>query len=186
VTRVPIAPTSGIASAPPALRPARPQDAAPLARLAERTFRETFAASNSAENMRVHCARNYGAALQAAEIADPGRTTIVADADGALVGYAQLRWNATPCVDAARPAEVQRIYVDRPWQGRGVARALMDAMLARARDEGADRVWLGVWEHNPRARAFYRKCGFVDVGDHVFLLGAETQRDLVMARNATP
>jgi ribosomal protein S18 acetylase RimI-like enzyme len=95
-----------------------------------------------------------------------------------------LRWGTAPaCVVARRPAEVQRIYVDRPWHGRGVAQALMAAMLEHARNGGADRVWLGVWEQNLRARAFYRRAGFADVGDHAFRLGDEVQRDRVMVRD---
>jgi len=170
-------------SASPAIRRARADDAAALAALAERTFRATFAPHNSDANMERHCARTYGAAIQGAEIADAARTTIVADHGGALVGYAQLRHaSRTACVAAQRPAEIQRIYVDAPWQGRGVAQALMDAMLAHARERGADRVWLGVWEHNPRARRFYAKLGFDLAGDHAFVLGDEVQRDLVLAR----
>lgn len=168
--------------AAPTIRSARASDAAALAALAERTFRDTFASSNSDEDMRIHCARTYGEAIQAAEIADPRRTTLVADAGGTLAGYGQLRWNATACLVAARPAEIQRIYVDRPWHGRGVAQALMARLLDAAREGAADRVWLGVWEHNARARAFYAKSGFAEIGDHAFVLGRETQRDLVLAR----
>lgn len=164
------------------IRTARLQDAAALAELAERTFRDTFEPHNTAENLRLHCARTYGEAIQAAEIADPRRTTIVADAGRTLAGYGQLRWNGTACLVATRPAEIQRIYVDRRWHGHGVAQALMAALLAAARDGGADRVWLGVRERNDRARAFYRKAGFVEAGEHAFVLGDETQRDLVLAR----
>ena len=172
-----------MSGAVPAIRGAHADDAAPLAALAERTFRATFAPHNLDANLRLHCARTYGATRQAAEIADPRRTTVVADAGGALVGYAQLRWGpAPPCVVAARPAEIQRIYVDAPWHGRGVAQALMAAMLGHARVGGADRVWLGVWEHNPRARTFYGRCGFREAGEHAFRLGDEIQRDLVLVR----
>jgi GNAT superfamily N-acetyltransferase len=149
----------------PRIRRAEARDAAPLAGLAERTFRATFAPHNSDANMALHCARTYGASIQAAEIADPARVTVVADDGGTLVAYAQLRvGNTTACVEAARPAEIQRIYVDAPWQGLGIAQALMEAMLRHARGRGADRVWLGVWEHNPRARRFYAKCGFALAG----------------------
>jgi ribosomal protein S18 acetylase RimI-like enzyme len=58
----------------------------------------------------------------------------------------------------------------------------MAAALEMAQRGGADRVWLGVWEHNPRAIAFYRKCGFDETGEQVFLLGRDPQRDLVMSR----
>jgi len=170
-------------NAPPGIRRAEARDAAPLAALAERTFRMTFSPHNSEADMALHCARTYGTAIQAAEIADPARVTIVADNGVTLIGYAQLRLgHPTACIAAARPAEIQRIYVDAPWQGRGIAQALMEAMLMHAGERGADRVWLGVWEHNPRARRFYAKCGFALAGDHAFVLGDEVQRDLVLMR----
>jgi GNAT superfamily N-acetyltransferase len=165
------------------IRRAESYDSAPLADLAERTFRMTFAPHNSDANMALHCASTYGSAIQAAEIADPARVTIVADDGVTLIGYAQLRFDhPTACITAARPAEIHRIYVDAPWHGRGVAQALMAAMLEHARIACADRVWLGVWEHNPRARRFYEKSGFALAGDHAFVLGREVQRDLVMSR----
>jgi ribosomal protein S18 acetylase RimI-like enzyme len=56
----------------------------------------------------------------------------------------------------------------------------MQRVLAAATDSDCDYVWLGVWEHNPRAIAFYRKFGFEVVGEHAFMLGQELQRDLIM------
>jgi len=167
----------------PTLRDALPADAAALARLAESTFRETFAADNSAEDMDAHCAASYGEAQQGHEISAAGLETVLAEEGGELVGYAQLRWGGAPaCVAGRRPVEISRLYVDRRWHGRGVAPALMAELLARARRGGADRVWLGVWERNPRAISFYRRSGFGQVGDKVFRLGSDPQRDLVLAR----
>jgi ribosomal protein S18 acetylase RimI-like enzyme len=79
--------------------------------------------------------------------------------------------------------EVVRFYVDRPWHGRGVAHQLMAAAADAAQAAGARTLWLGVWERNPRAIAFYRKCGFEDVGTQIFVLGADHQQDLVLARS---
>ncbi len=84
-------------------------------------------------------------------------------------------------VRAERPAELHRIYVASEWHGRGVAGDLMRQVIAAAVESGADCVWLGVWEHNPRAIAFYRKFGFRVVGDHSFMLGNDRQRDLILA-----
>jgi ribosomal protein S18 acetylase RimI-like enzyme len=50
------------------------------------------------------------------------------------------------------------------------------------RARGHDVLWLGVWEHNARARAFYARWGFVEVGEMRFLLGSDPQRDLVLER----
>ena len=84
-------------------------------------------------------------------------------------------------VKAKRPAELNRIYVAAEWHGRGVGRALMDRALADAKRAACDRLWLGVWEHNPKAMAFYRELGFEIVGTQSFMLGEERQRDLVMS-----
>jgi ribosomal protein S18 acetylase RimI-like enzyme len=58
----------------------------------------------------------------------------------------------------------------------------MTAVLEAAVRRGAATLWLGVWERNPRAQAFYRKYGFVDVGAHTFILGSDHQIDRLMAR----
>jgi GNAT superfamily N-acetyltransferase len=133
--------------------------------------------------MAQHLASSYGPALQRAEIADPAMRTLLAEHEGAPVGFAQLRRSVPPaCVTSPEPVEILRFYVDRPWHGRGVAQRLMEAALAEASALGAASVWLGVWEHNPRAAAFYRKYGFVEVGAQEFVVGQDRQRDLVMLR----
>jgi len=73
--------------------------------------------------------------------------------------------------------------VDHAWHGRGIAQRLMQATIDEAAAAGATTVWLGVWEHNARAIAFYGKHGFVDVGSHEFLVGSDPQTDRVMVRN---
>lgn len=167
-----------------AIRIAVAADAAALTAFGARTFRDTFAADNRPEDIEAYLAETYRLERQAAELADPGRTTLVAVApDGTLAGFAQLRLGPAPaCVAGAHPIELLRFYVDRPWQGRGVAQALMTATLAAARTRDAATLWLGVWERNPRAIAFYRKWGFRDVGSQPFVLGTDRQTDRVMAR----
>ena len=158
-------------------------DAADLAELAARTFRETFAADNRPEDMALHMAQAYGTSQQGSELADPSITTLLVDVDGHLVGYAQLRSGSTPeCVTGASPLELWRFYIALPWHGRGVARALMDRVEVEACQRGARTLWLGVWEHNERAKAFYRKCGFADVGAHVFMVGKDAQTDRIWMR----
>jgi ribosomal protein S18 acetylase RimI-like enzyme len=168
----------------PDIRTARPEDAKALALVAEATFRAAFGAMNAPGDMDRHCRDSFGERIQAAEIADPGRETLVVEHDRRLIGYAQLRWGEPPaCIRAHRPAEIQRIYVVEGWHGLGVAQALMAACLDAIRRRGSDAAWLGVWEHNPRAIAFYRKFGFVEAGEHVFPLGGDPQRDVVMVKS---
>jgi len=167
----------------PTPRRAESTDAARLAALADRTFRAAFGAFNTRENMDAHCESAYGESIQASEIANPEIETFVCDDGVELTGYAQLRWGAAPpCVPASRPAEIQRIYVDQRWHGKGIAQALMSRVLAAAVLGNADQVWLGVWENNPRAVAFYRKFGFERVGQQVFRVGDDPQTDWILCR----
>lgn len=166
-----------------AVRPGRPADAAALARLAARTFQETFGPANDPGDMALYLSRTYGLAQQTAELTDPRIATLLAEVEGALAGFAQLRSGPAPsCVVGPAPIELQRFYVDGPWQGRGVAQALMQHVLDEAARRGARTLWLAVWEHNVRAQAFYRKCGLVDVGSQPFLLGTDRQTDRIMTR----
>lgn len=162
-------------------------DAAALAQLAEATFRSTFGTSNTAEDMEGHCRASYGEAIQLAQIRDPACSTLLLTADGSLAGYAQLRRGAVPdCVQARRAGEIWRFYLLPHCHGSGAAARLMSACLDELRRHDCDVAWLGVWEHNPRAIAFYRKHGFATLGEHVFLLGQDPQRDLIMARAVDP
>lgn len=175
----------------PRIRQANRTDAARLSELARTTFTETFAAANTDEDMALHCQASYGEAIQAREIADPAMLTLLSEEGASLVGYAQLRWGPAPgCVAAHAPAELQRLYVASAWHGKGIAHELMQACLWEMAARGSDVTWLGVWERNPRAAVFYRKFGFVAVGDHVFAVGDDPQRDVIMARpvadGATP
>ena len=164
------------------LRPAFPADAPSLAALAERTFRDAFGTHNTPENMNLHCAKAFGPEIQQREIGDRALVTTIAESDGQMVGYSQLRLlRAHANIEAERPAELNRIYVVAEWQGRGVAGDLMQNAIDTAARAGCDCLWLGVWEHNPKAMAFYRKFGLEIVGTHAFMLGEERQRDLVMA-----
>jgi ribosomal protein S18 acetylase RimI-like enzyme len=165
------------------VRPAVPSDALPLSQFGARAFRDAFAADNRPENLDVYLAKAYGVPQQSAELADPSVATLIAEASQNLVGFAQLRSGITPaCVTGPQPMELWRFYVAREWHGQGVASTLMAAVVAEALRRGAHTLWLGVWERNGRAQAFYRKCGYVVVGEQPFVLGSERQTDLVMAR----
>lgn len=181
-----------------AIRHGVASDALLLSAIARHTFFDTFAATNDAGDMALHLERAYGVAQQAAELADPLIVTLLVESNGPalseserprrsgesngeVIGYAQLREGDVPdCVIGPRPIELWRFYVLREWHGQGIAQSLMERVRAEAAAHGAATLWLGVWDRNPRAQAFYRKCGFVDVGDHVFLFGTDPQRDLVM------
>ena len=158
------------------IRRARIRDAAQLAALAERTFRETFAKDNRAEDMDRFTRSVYGEDKQRREIEDPAMVTLLAERDGAMIAFAQLKRLDEEDV------EILRFYVDARWHGQGVAQELMRATEDAARELGATTVRLGVWERNVRAIAFYAKCGYRDAGAQPFLLGSDLQTDRVMVK----
>jgi ribosomal protein S18 acetylase RimI-like enzyme len=164
------------------IRPGVPADAGRLAGLAARTFEETFGSANDPGDMALYLSSAYGLAQQSQELSDPTIGTLLVEVDGRLAGYAQVKEGEAPrCVAGERPIELRRFYVDRPWQGRGVAQALMQAVRDAAAARGGRTLWLGVWERNERAQAFYRKCGFVEVGSQPFVLGSDRQTDRIMS-----
>ena len=159
-------------------------DATALAELAARTFRETFAADNWAEDMALHAAVAYGTSQQQRELIDPDIVTLLVEVEGQLAGYAQLRWGVSPaCVTGTKPVELWRFYIAQLWHGRGVAQALMRSVESEAYRRGSRTLWLGVWERNERAKAFYHKTGFIDVGSHVFMVGTDPQTDRILVRS---
>jgi ribosomal protein S18 acetylase RimI-like enzyme len=161
-------------------------DASPLAALAAQTFRDAFASDCSAQDLALHLARSYGEPQQRAEIEDPGITTLLARQNGTLVAFAQVRVGHAPdCMrdrlpNDSRALELGRFYVQRDWHGRGVAQELMRATFRAARERAADYLWLGVFERNERAQAFYCKHGFERIGRHVFVVGNDPQQDWIM------
>jgi ribosomal protein S18 acetylase RimI-like enzyme len=174
--------TSG---APPriAIRPATVADAALLAEIAAAGFADTFAADNDPVDMRTYLASAFGPEIQRAELEDPRTTAFLAEREGEVVGYAMMRQGAAPDFIRDRDSiEIARLYSVKRWIGSGVGAALMHHCLAEADARGCSTIWLGVWEHNARAIAFYRRWGFTDVGSQVFRLGRDRQTDRVMAR----
>ncbi|HEX5831846.1 MAG TPA: N-acetyltransferase [Gemmatimonadaceae bacterium] len=170
------------------VRAVRADEAARLAELAEHLFRHTYVLTHPAADLELYVSQAFGAARQAEELADPSMTTLLAESpSGETIGYAQLRAGPAPLeVPGARPVEVARFYVAAAWHGHGVAARLMDACRAEAHRRGGDVLWLGVWEENARAIAFYRKSGFAPVGTQAFQFGSRTERDFVMSRFIAP
>lgn len=154
-----------------------------LAEIGTETFHDSFAADNTPENMAAYLSTAFGPEIQRAELADPDSCFLIAEVAGETAGFAQLKFGIAPAEVAGRqPAEIARLYARQAWIGRGVGAALMARCLAEARAANCDVIWLGVWERNPRAISFYTKWSFVEVGTHIFQLGDDPQRDLLLAR----
>ncbi len=167
----------------PSIRRGNPQDASLLAELGARTFTETFAADNSPQDLAAYISKAFNPVRQLSELNDPASTFLIAEIDDTPVGYAQIyAGTPEPVIQGAKPVELVRLYLSRAWLGRGLGDALMRASIDHALAAGYKTLWLGVWEHNARAQAFYRKWNFRAVGHHVFQLGSDAQTDILMER----
>ena len=165
------------------IRRANSDDAGLLAELGARTFTETFATDNSPEDIAAYVGASFNFGQQTSELADPASTFLIAEVGELAAGYARLHaGEPAEGVAGDKPVELVRLYVSREWLGRGVGEALMRACVDEARQAGHRTIWLGVWERNGRAQAFYRKWDFRAVGEHVFQLGSDAQRDILMER----
>ena len=165
------------------IRPATTADAPLLAKFGARAFTAAFAAGNAPEDMAAYLTEAFSPALQQAELADPASHFLIVEAAGVTVGYAHLKAGSAEAeVTGTNPIELVRIYTDPERIGQGIGAALMTACLEVARQGDHDVIWLGVWEKNHRAQAFYQRWGFERVGTHVFQLGADAQTDWILER----
>ncbi|GGX08838.1 GNAT family N-acetyltransferase [Undibacterium macrobrachii] len=176
-------PAPAYSSAVPQFRLAKQEDASALADLARQTFIETYAEQNDAEQIRTHCDKNFGVAQQSKEIADPNYVVILAYHDEALVGFAQVVNNpAPPSIEAENAVALYRYYVKKEWHGKGIAQPLLAEAEKAAKTFGANQLWLGMWEHNARALAYYQKVGFQHVGWMDYQFGDIIERDYVLLK----
>jgi diamine N-acetyltransferase len=164
----------------PHIRRAVPADAPHLADLAARTFRDAFGHDNSPEDLELHVRTHYTLELMAEELFNPDWTTLLAEVDGITAGYAQLLTREPPAPLGPEGLMLHRFYLEQAWVGKGIAQPLMAAVRGAALERKARYLWLTVWERNPRAIAFYRKCGFTDAGVTTFRVGNDEQTDLLM------
>jgi len=98
-----------------------------------------------------------------------------------VIGYLKLNFGESQTeLKGDKALEIERIYVLKEFHGKKVGQLLYDKAIQVATETKADYVWLGVWEENPRAIAFYKKNGFVEFDKHIFRLGDEEQTDIMM------
>jgi diamine N-acetyltransferase len=161
------------------------EDAKLLTDLSYTTFWDAFAhhPKNAPDDLAHYMRQSFNIEQITAELASPNAIFLIASIEDKPAGYAKLiRDSIEPGITAERPIELARLYSQQEYVGKGVGQNLMDACFERARTEGRDVMWLGVWEFNPRAQRFYEKNGFQIVGKHVFQLGEDAQTDLLMQR----
>lgn len=150
-------------------------------RLSVDTFTETFAAVNTPEDMTMYLNECMSLTAIEAELLDNHNTFYILYHNGQAAGYAKTRIGKKPGYGVGERAfELERIYILSQFQGRHLGSYLLDYCIDVARITGYTTFWLGVWEHNHKATAFYEKYGFKKIGSQEFLLGTDPQTDHIM------
>jgi ribosomal protein S18 acetylase RimI-like enzyme len=166
---------------PITLHQATPADVSQLQHIGRQTFAETFAASNSEEDLRIYLAESFAVEKLTAELQVSHSAFYFAEQAGRVIGY--LKVNTGPAQTeqfTANALEIERIYVLQEFHGQRVGQLLYEQALHLATQAWAECLWLGVWEENSRAIRFYEKNGFVAFDKHVFKLGDDEQTDILM------
>ena len=162
-----------------ALRSAGVADAATIDRLFDTSFCDTFAHLYSEEDLSTFLL-GFEIDDWKQELGDPAFAFRLAEADGEAAGYAKLGPLTLP-VETAHPAiQLDQLYVLKEYHGEGIAAALMDWAIAEARRRGAEQMYLTVFTENHRARRFYDRYGFEEIGPYKFMVGNQADEDIIM------
>ncbi|WP_150291250.1 GNAT family N-acetyltransferase [Sphingobium estronivorans] len=163
-------------------RRAQAGDAAALSLLGGATFLASFAHDHPGDALIAHVRTAHGEPYYAAALADPDQTLLIGETPlGAPVGYALLTPPDLPIETGPNDLELKRIYLLSGWQGGGNGDALMALIMDEARQRGARRLLLAVYEANARAQRFYARHGFIEAGETVFMVGDVPFRDRIYA-----
>ena len=160
-------------------RDATGADAAALAKLFASSFTETFGHLYKPEDLAAFL-RGLDEAGWRKELGDAGLAIRLVEADGAAVALCKVGRLTLPVTPVGSAIELRQLYILKPWQGTGIAAELMDWALSRAREEGADEMYLTVYVDNHRARRFYERYGFRFVGRYDFMVGNQADEDHIM------
>jgi ribosomal protein S18 acetylase RimI-like enzyme len=155
-----------------------------LEAICKSTFQETYSWYNTAENMANYLNENFSYEKLKQEIESDTCSYYLLYTANEAIGYMKLNFgfNHESKKDAAS-VEIERIYTLKQYHGKGQGQRLCDEAIKIAKTLNASNIWLGVWEKNPRAMAFYSKNNFKIVGTHIFKLGSDEQLDHLMVLN---
>jgi diamine N-acetyltransferase len=166
------------------IRRCRMRDLERVRALARRTYDETFRHLNDPAVMDQYLADAFSRPRMERELRSPLCSFFFLFVGGALGGFLKLNvGQAQTDLKGEDTLEIERIYVVRELQGRGLGRILLEKAESIARRRKKGFVWLGVWERNTNAIGFYRRMGFVPAGTHDFQMGSELQTDFIMKKN---
>lgn len=147
------------------------------------TYTDTFGEYNTQADMDAYLSQAYDLQRLTKELIHPESAFFWALDHGEIAGYLKLNTGKAQSEEMPEDhLEIERIYIRPPYKKKGIGTHLMNWALAQAKAQGKTAVWLGVWEHNDPAQAFYRKHGFIRQGQHVFYMGDDAQIDHILVK----
>ncbi|MEH6990824.1 GNAT family N-acetyltransferase [Cytobacillus firmus] len=159
------------------------EDLSRLKEISYETFNETFKDQNSPENMEAYLEKAFNAQQLEKELSQPSSQFYFVEFEGETAGYLKVNIDEAQTEEMGDEAlEIERIYIRSPFQKQGLGKYLFHKALELAMELNKKKIWLGVWEKNEKAIAFYNKIGFVQTGAHSFYMGAEEQTDFIMSK----
>lgn len=165
------------------IREAGMKDLHEIKAISEKTFVETFGSENTEEDIEKYLKGNLNTETVTNELSDPDSLFFLVDVNNNSVAYMKLNiGDAQTEKGLDHSLEIQRIYVLEDYKHKGIGKQLMDKAIEVGKNKLLAYVWLGVWEKNLKAIAFYEKIGFVTFDKHVFKLGEDEQTDYLMKR----
>ncbi len=156
-------------------------DVEKLQAISKQTFYEAFATVNTEENMLKYLEESFSVEKLTTELSDTNSEFYFASLSHTIIGYLKLNTGSSQTdIKDENALEIERIYVLQEFLGKKVGQLLYQKATEVAKEKKAHYVWLGVWEENARAINFYRKNGFAKFDNHIFMLGDDKQRDILM------
>ncbi|MFM7357044.1 MAG: GNAT family N-acetyltransferase [Sediminibacterium sp.] len=162
------------------LKDAGIEQAAMIANISRTTFEETFGPHNTVEDMQLFLQEQFTIDKLIKEVGIPGHRHVIAYSDDIPAGYLFIKYHSDALLQNEPALEISRIYCLQSFQGQGIGKSLMQEALMDAYRKKLKWVWLGVWEENTRALAFYQSFGFSSFSKTAFLLGNDIQQDWLM------
>jgi diamine N-acetyltransferase len=146
--------------------------------MARQCFVDTFVHLYNERDLTTFLGQAYGPEGLLKDLADPAYSWRAASDANRIVAYVKVGPLGLPAPEPLDGAlELKQLYVLQPWQGAGIAAALMEWAIAEARSRGAPELYLAVFDHNHRAKRFYGRYGFEEVGRCGFQVGDQIDDD---------
>ncbi|WP_191557185.1 GNAT family N-acetyltransferase [Metabacillus idriensis] len=159
------------------------EDSRELQEISYETFNETFKHQNSPENMNAYLERAFNLKQLEKELSNISSQFFFVYFNNEIAGYLKVNTNDVQSEEMCNESlEIERIYIKNKFQKHGLGKYLLNKAMEIAMERNKRNIWLGVWEKNENANAFYKKMGFVQTGAHSFYMGDEEQMDFIMTK----